>query len=68
MNDDDFRDVCAMLAMNGLLAQGLTDYSVANVAFKMADLMLEQRKKQGEDNEEADNGIAAVAPKRTRKR
>jgi len=68
MNDDDFRDVCAMLAMNGLLAQGLTDYSVANVAFKMADLMLQQRKKQGEDNEEADNGIAAVAPKRTRKR
>jgi hypothetical protein len=68
MNEQDLRDCFAMFAMNGMLSSGLRDYSVAKTAYKMADEMLEARKNQGEVNEESDNGIAAVAPKRQRKR
>ena len=68
MNEQDLRDCFAMFAMNGMLSSGLRDYSVAKTAYKMADEMLEARKNQGENNEESDNGIAAVAPKRQRKR
>jgi hypothetical protein len=48
MNDQDLRDCFAMFAMNGLLSHGLTDYSVATVAYKMADQMLEARKPEPE--------------------
>jgi hypothetical protein len=68
MNEQDLRDCFAMFAMNGMLSSGLRDYSVAKTAYKMADEMLEARKNQGENNEDSDNGIAAVAPKRQRKR
>lgn len=68
MNEQDLRDCFAMFALNGMLSSGLRDYSVAKTAYKIADEMLEQRKKEGESDEEVDNGIAAVAPKRTRKR
>jgi hypothetical protein len=68
MNEQDLRDCFAMFAMNGMLSSGLRDYSVARTAYKMADEMIEARKKHGESNEEDDNGIAAVVPKRTRKR
>jgi hypothetical protein len=60
MNDDDFRDVCAMFAMNGLLAQGFNDYSVARTAYKMADEMLEARNKEPEQ----EVGIVAAKPRR----
>ena len=60
MNDEDFRDVCAMLAMNGLLAQGFNDYSVAQTAYKMADEMLEARNKEPEQ----EVGIVAAKPRR----
>jgi hypothetical protein len=46
MNEQDLRDCFAMFAMNGLLSNGLTDYSVATVAYKIADQMLEARKPQ----------------------
>lgn len=46
MNEQDLRDVFAMFAMNGLLAQGFHDYSIAQTAYKMADEMLEARKPQ----------------------
>jgi hypothetical protein len=60
MNDEDFRDVCAMLAMNGLLAQGFNDYSVARTAYKMADEMIEARNKEPEQ----EVGIVAAKPRR----
>jgi hypothetical protein len=57
MNEQDLRDCFAMFAMNGLLSNGLTDYSVANVAYKMADQMLEARKAKPEEE-----GILAIKP------
>lgn len=47
MNEQDLRDCFAMFAMNGLLSNGFTDYSVAEVAYKMADQMLEARTGKG---------------------
>ena len=58
MNDQDLRDCFAMFAMNGLLSNGFTDYSVATVAYNLADSMLEARKAK-------EVGIKTV--KRTRK-
>ena len=49
MNDQDkeyLRDLIAMFAMNGMLSHGLTDYSVAKTAYKMADEMLEAREQE----------------------
>ena len=63
MNDQDkeyLRDLIAMFAMNGMLSNGLTDYSVAKTAYKMADEMMEAR-----DPEET-VGLPAIK-KRTRK-
>lgn len=59
MNEQDkeyLRDLIAMFAMNGLLSNGLTDYSVATVAYKMADQMMEARKPKEEE------GILAIKP------
>lgn len=63
MNEQDLRDCFAMFAMNGLLANGLTDYSVATVAYKLADQMLKARTQEPEVEE----GIVAVKPKRKTK-
>lgn len=62
MNDDDFRDVCAMFTLCGIVMRGIGDEvidEVARNAYKMADAMLEARKPKEE------TGITAV--KRVRK-
>jgi hypothetical protein len=46
--------------MNGLLSHGLTDYSVATVAYKMADQMLEARKPEPEI------GLPAIKRRKTK--
>jgi hypothetical protein len=56
MNEEDLRDCFAMFAMNGLLAQGFNDYSVARTAYKIADEMVEARNKTPED----DGGITTI--------
>jgi hypothetical protein len=72
MNEQDLRDCFAMFVLNGIVSRGITSHTnlseVADNAYKLADAMLEARKNQGENNEESDNGIAAVVPKRQRKR
>jgi hypothetical protein len=74
MNEQDLKDCFAMFAMNGIIARGglhpelMPEEAMARRAYEVADAMLEARKNQGENNEESDNGIAAVAPKRQRKR
>jgi hypothetical protein len=67
MNDNDLRDCFAMFAMAGWIMNG--DYSkteIPSLAYEMADEMMEARKVK--DKSDEDSGIAAVAPKRTRKR
>ena len=67
MNEEDLRDCFAMFAMTGWIMNG--DYhedEIPHKAYRMADAMLEARKK--EKSNEEDTGIAAVVPKRTRKR
>ena len=71
MNEEDLRDCFAMFAMNGLLngyqkPDEFTEELLATKAYIVADAMLEARKK--EKSYEEDTGIAAVVPKRTRKR
>jgi hypothetical protein len=64
VNENDFRDACAMLVMVGLIIRGniLSDKSAdAKEAFAIADHMLEARK--GKPEEE---GIVAIK-KRVRK-
>ena len=58
MNEQDLRDCFAMFAMNGMLASGLRDYSVAKTAYEMADAMLEAR---------STNGSIGLPPVRARK-
>jgi len=59
MNEQDLRDCFAMFAMNGMLASGLRDYSVAKTAYKMADEMLEARNKEIDEG-----GIATIKKKK----
>ena len=67
MNDDDLRDCFAMFSLVGLLSSTkITPHDfkydeIAEGAWKLADAMLEARKKT-DDEEEL--GIAAVKPKR----
>jgi negative regulator of sigma E activity len=64
MNDDDLRDCFAMFALAGAV---MADKSrTATEVWQIADEMMDARKKE-KDNEE-DSGIAAVVPKRARKR
>ena len=66
MNDDDLRDCFAMFAMAGWIMNG--DYSkdeIPTISYEMADKMLDARKKE---KEQEDSGIAAVVPKKPRKR
>lgn len=68
MNEQDLRDCFAMFAMLGWTMNGdFHESEIPSKAWKLADAMIEQRNK-GEGDEQVDNGIAAVAPKRTRKR
>ena len=62
MNEQDLRDCFAMFAMNGMLSNGLNDYSVAKTAYRMADEMLEARRVKEEPQ-----GIVAIKKKRATK-
>jgi len=70
MNEQDLRDCFAMFASLRLGLDGTQEVMLASAerCYRFADAMLEARKNQGENNEESDNGIAAVVPKRQRKR
>lgn len=70
MNEQDLRDCFAMFAMLGMISGRSIENmdEVAELSYIQADAMIKFRNQQGEDNEETNNGIAAVAPKRTRKR
>ena len=74
MNEQDLRDCFAMFAMMGIVVRGglhpelMPVEGIARRAYEQADAMVEARKQKGEVDEEDDNGIAAVAPKRTRQR
>jgi hypothetical protein len=64
MNEKDLRDCFAMFTLCGIVMRGIDDEIIEDVAtnaYKMADAMLEARKK---DNNEEELGIAAVKPKR----
>lgn len=65
MNDEDLRDCFAMFAMAGVIIRG--DAWLPKDIWALADDMVESRKHKEKDDEE-DIGIAAVVPKRTRKR
>jgi hypothetical protein len=63
MNEKDFRDVCAMFALNGLLKEANGDYAdgaIAELAYSLADAMLEVRNKEPEQ----EVGIVAVKSRR----
>jgi len=58
MNDQDFRDACAMMSMLGLVIaykDNHTEDVLAERAFKLADAMLEARNKT-----EDDGGITTI--------
>jgi hypothetical protein len=61
------RDLIAMFAMNGLLQipGEYNDQALAELSYSLADQMIKARDKNEEDS---DNGIAAVIPKRKRSR
>jgi mannose/cellobiose epimerase-like protein (N-acyl-D-glucosamine 2-epimerase family) len=61
MNDDDLRDCFAMFALAGAVMASKD--RTAQEIWQIADEMIEARKHKDEDT-----GIAAVAPKRPRKR
>lgn len=65
MNEEDLRDCFAMFALAGAIMN--KEPWTADQLWSIADDMVEARKQKGKENEE-DTGIAAVAPKRTRKR
>ena len=70
MNEEDLRDCFAMFTLCGIVMRGIGDdviEEVASNAYKMADAMLEARKHKEREDEE-NTGIAAVAPKRSRRR
>jgi hypothetical protein len=62
MNDQDFRDACAMFAMNGIIARGglhpelMPENCIARRSYELADAMLEARKPKEE-------GIVAIKRK-----
>lgn len=68
MTEEDLRDCFAMFAMAGMLMKGNeADADISIRAYQFADVMLVARKLKEEVNEE-DTGIAAVAPKRNRRK
>ena len=65
MNDQDYRDVCAMLAMNGLIARRIGGFETTDLtreSYEIADSMLEARRVKEEPQ-----GIVAIKKKRTAK-
>lgn len=64
MNDNDLRDCFAMFALTGAIMNNQA--WTADQLWAIADDMIEARNKKEKSDE--DSGIAAVAPKRTRKR
>jgi hypothetical protein len=66
MNEEDFRDVCAMFAMNGIIARGglhpelMPEDCIARRSYELADAMLEARNKEPEQ----EVGIVAAKPRR----
>lgn len=64
MNEEDLRDCFAMFALTGAVMAGKSH--TAQEVWQIADEMMDARKKE-KINEE-DSGIAAVVPKRSRKR
>jgi hypothetical protein len=64
MNDNDLRDCFAMFALTGAIMNNQS--WTAEQLWAIADDMVEARKVK--DKSDEDSGIAAVAPKRTRKR
>jgi hypothetical protein len=69
MTKEDLRDCFAMFASIRMCMGGSkeTMATSADRCYQFADAMLEARKPKEKENEE-DIGIAAVVPKRTRKR
>lgn len=65
MNDNDLRDCFAMFALAGAVMSGKS--RTAEDVWQIADEMMEARNKK-EKSDEEDTGIAAVVPKRSRKR
>lgn len=64
MNDDDFRDACAMLAMVGLLFnENYEAGCLADMSYHIADKMVAQRKAESEPEE----GIVAIKKRIRRK-
>ena len=57
MNESDFRDVCAMLAMLGIIMKGknINSASIAVEAFEQADAMLDARMR-----DDLEDGIATI--------
>ena len=76
MNEDDLRDCFAMFAMMAVMpslggksigiGQSESNEQFANMCYALSDAMLIARKKESINEE--DSGIAAVVPKRPRKR
>jgi hypothetical protein len=64
MNDEDLRDCFALMLTVGFAVKGDIN---PKAIWEIADMMVESRKHKEKDDEE-DIGIAAVVPKRTRKR
>ena len=63
MNEKDFRDVCAMFAMNGLLHQENYEANcLATLAYGIADAMIKAR------DQEPEQEIGIVAAKTRRKK
>lgn len=62
MSEDDLRDCFAMFAITGLIMKGGVSDEICTIAYRLADEMLDARKKK-----EPDVGITAVKPKRRSK-
>jgi hypothetical protein len=55
MNDEDFRDVCAIFAMHAMLNRDGSAMNIGEGAYRVADMMLEARKAEPEED-----GIVAI--------
>ncbi len=63
MNDEDLRDCFALMLTVGFAVKGEIN---PKAIWEIADMLVEGKKKEKENEE--NSGIAAVVPKRTRKR
>jgi hypothetical protein len=64
MNEEDLRDCFALMLTVGFAIKGDIN---PKAIWEIADMMVESRKHKEKEDEE-NSGIAAVVPKRTRKR